>query len=171
MSKVLISEKQIKKALKKYGKILTEEYKGKPLLLVSILSGAFVFMADLCREIKLPVEISFMKVSSYFEGTVSTGEVQINLDLNRDIKDYDVLIVEDIIDTGRTLYKIIDVLKQRGPKSIKVITLLDKPERRLVDFKADYALFTIPDKFIVGYGLDYAEKYRNLKNIEIVENV
>ena len=140
-------------------------YDGRPILLVSILKGSFVFLADLCRAVSVPCEIGFMCAKSYYQGTVSTGVVKITMDLDQDISKYHVIIVEDIVDTGRTLNDVVNMLKQRGPLSIKVVTLLDKPSRRLVDFKADIALFTIPDFFVIGYGLDCGELYRNLPYI------
>ena len=158
----LITEQEIKAKLKEYGGVIDREYKGKPLLLVSVLKGAFVFMSDLSRAISIPHEIAFMAAQSYFDGTSSSGEVNITLDIAQDISKYHVLIVEDIIDTGRTLKVIYERLKAREPLSLKVITLLDKPDRRIVDFEADFTLFTIPDHFVIGYGLDCGEYYRNL---------
>ena len=145
--------------------LISKKYDGKPLLLVSILKGAFIFLADLCREITIPCEIGFMRVKSYYEGTSSSGDVKILMDIDQDIRNYHVIIVEDIIDTGRTLCDVVEKLKERDPLSLEVITLLDKPERRVTDFKADMSLFTIPDLFVVGYGLDCGEKYRNLPYI------
>ena len=165
VSRVLISERQIKKALKKAGKFIDALYDGKPIVLVSILKGAFVFMADVCREVSVPCEIDFMCAKSYYQGTTSSGMVSIKMDLDHDITKYHVIIVEDIIDTGRTLKDIYKLLLSRNPLSLKVVTLLDKPDRRVVDFKADYTLFTIPDHFVIGYGLDCAEQYRNLPYI------
>ncbi|MBE7057426.1 MAG: hypoxanthine phosphoribosyltransferase [Ruminococcaceae bacterium] len=165
IKRVLITEKEIQDAIKKAGKEISDSYDGRPILLVSILKGAFVFMADLCRAITVPCEIGFMCAKSYFSGTVSTGVVKITLDLDQDISKYHVIIVEDIIDTGRTLNDVVDMLKTRNPISLRVVTLLDKPSRRLVDFKADISLFTIPDHFVIGYGLDCGEKYRNLPYI------
>lgn len=165
IKRVLISEEEIKEAIKKAGKEISESYDGRPILLVSILKGAFVFMADLCREVTVPCEIGFMCAKSYYSGTVSSGAVKITMDLDQDISKYHVIIVEDIIDTGRTLKDVVMLLKARNPLSLKVITLLDKPSRRLVDFTADKALFTIPDHFVIGYGLDCAEHYRNLPYI------
>ena len=130
-----------------------------------MLKGAFVFMADLCRAVSVPCEIGFMCARSYYEGTVSSGIVQITMDLDRDVSNYHLVIVEDIIDTGRTLNDIIQLLKARGPLSLHVVTLLDKPSRRIVDLKADLSLFTIPDYFVIGYGLDCGEYYRNLPYI------
>lgn len=165
IKRVIITEDEIKAKIKEVGAALSKEYDGKPLLLVSILKGAFVFMADLMREITVPHEIDFMVASSYYEGTVSSGVVNIKLDLAHDIKDYHVVIVEDIIDTGRTLKDVVHLLKGRNPLSIKVVSLLDKPERRIVDFNADTVLFTIPDFFVIGYGLDCGEHFRNLPYI------
>lgn len=165
VSRVLISEEEIRAATAKAGAMIDETYAGKPLLLVSILKGAFVFMADLSRAVSIPCEIGFMQAQSYFSGTESSGTVEIVLDLTQDISQYHVIIVEDIIDTGRTLALVADKLRERNPLSLKILTLLDKPERRLVELRADWSLFTIPDHFVIGYGLDYAEYYRNLPYI------
>ena len=171
IKRVAITKEEIDAAIKKAGEEIDRSYDGRPILLVSILKGAFVFMADLCRAITVPCEIGFMCAKSYYEGTTSCGKVQITMDLSQDISKYHVIIVEDIIDTGRTLKDIVALLKQRNPLSLKVITLLDKPDRRLVDFKADKALFTIPDFFVIGYGLDCGEYFRNLPYIaEYAEN-
>lgn len=165
IKRVLITKEEIDAAIANAGKEIDKLYDGRPILLVSILKGAFVFMADLCRAVSVPCEIGFMCAKSYYEGTVSTGVVKITMDLDRDISGYHVVIVEDIIDTGRTLSDIIVLLKARDPLSIHVVTLLDKPSRRLVDFKADLSLFTIPDHFVIGYGLDCGEYFRNLPYI------
>lgn len=165
ISRVLISEEQIKAALKEEGARLSKKYEGKPLLLVSVLKGAYIFLADLSREVTIPCEIGFMAAQSYFEGTSSSGSVEIVYDLKQDVKDYHVVIVEDIIDTGRTLKEIVRILKERNPLSLEIVTLLDKPDRRVVEIKADKALFTIPDHFVIGYGLDCGEYYRNLPYI------
>lgn len=165
IKRVLVSEEEIREATKKLGKEISDSYDGNPILLVSILKGAFVFMADLSREITVPCEIGFMCAKSYYSGTVSTGAVKITMDLEQDISKYHVIIVEDIIDTGRTLNDVVMLLKARNPLSLKVVTLLDKPSRRKVDFKADVTLFTIPDYFVIGYGLDCGEYYRNLPYI------
>lgn len=165
IKRVIISQEEIQGALKKAGELVDSLYDGKPILLVSILKGAFVFMADVCRTVSVPCEIAFMCAKSYYEGTQSSGVVKITMDLDKDITDYHVVIVEDIIDTGRTLNDIVKMLKSRKPATIHVITLLDKPSRRIVDFKPDLALFTIPDYFVIGYGLDCAEHYRNLPYI------
>ena len=165
IKRVIITEEEIKEAIKKAGKEIDKIYDGRPILLVSVLKGAFVFMADICRAVSVPCEIGFMCAKSYYSGTVSSGVVQITMDLDQDISKYHVVIVEDIIDTGRTLNDIVKLLKGRNPLSLRVFTLLDKPDRRIVDFKADYSLFTIPDFFVIGYGLDCGEFYRNLPYI------
>ena len=165
IKRILITEDEIRAAIKAMGKQISDSYDGRPILLVSILKGAFVFLADLAREITVPCEIGFMCAKSYYSGTQSTGVVKITMDLDQDISKYHVIIVEDIIDTGRTLNDIVNMLKLRNPLSLKVVTLLDKPDRRLVDFAADASLFTIPDHFVIGYGLDCAEIYRNLPYI------
>ena len=165
IKRILITKEEIDEAIKKAGKEIDKLYDGRPILLVSVLKGAFVFMADLCRAVSVPSEVGFMCAKSYYEGTVSSGVVKITMDLDRDVKDYHLVIVEDIIDTGRTLNDIVKLLKARNPLSLTVITLLDKPSRRLVDFKADISLFTIPDHFVIGYGLDCGEQFRNLPYI------
>ena len=169
VKKILIPEEELRRKIREIGAILSEEYKGKNLLMVSVLKGAFVFMADLMREISIPCEIDFMCVSSFQNVMVSTGTVKITKDLNVDIKDYDVLIVEDILDSGLTLNSVMQLLLHRHPKSLKVCTLLDKPARRKVEVKADYTCFEIPDEFVIGYGLDCAEKYRNLPYIGVYD--
>lgn len=165
IKRVIISEEEIAEAVKKAGKQIDALYDGRPILLVSILKGAFVFMADICSAVSVPCEIGFMCAKSYYAGTVSTGAVKITMDLEQDISNYHVVIVEDIIDTGRTLNDVVRLLKTRNPLSLHVVTLLDKPSRRVVDFEADIALFTIPDHFVIGYGLDCGEYYRNLPYI------
>jgi hypoxanthine phosphoribosyltransferase len=165
IKRILVSEDEIRQAVQRAGKEISDAYDGRPILLVSILKGAFVFMSDLCRAITVPCEIGFMCAKSYYNGTTSSGVVKITMDLDQDISQYHVIIVEDIIDTGRTLKDVVEMLKLRNPLSLKVVTLLDKPSRRLVDFTADVSLFTIPDHFVIGYGLDCAEAYRNLPYI------
>ncbi len=160
----LISEGEIKKAIESLGKTLDGIYDGTPLLLVGILNGSFVFTADVARAVSVPCEIAFMCAKSY-EGTSSSGKVEITKDIDRDLRRYHVVILEDIIDTGRTLCALAELLSARAPRSLRVVTLLDKPSRRAVDFKADISLFTIPDTFVVGYGLDCDEYYRNLPYI------
>lgn len=165
IKRVIITKEEIEAAIIDAGKQISDMYDGRPILLVSILNGAFMFMADLCRAVTVPCEIGFMCAKSYYNGTVSSGVVKITMDLQQDISKYHVVIVEDIIDTGRTLNDVVTLLKTRNPLSLKVVTLLDKPSRRLVDFKADITLFTIDDYFVIGYGLDCGEYYRNLPYI------
>ena len=165
IKRVLITKEEIAAAIEQAGEKISATYDGRPILLVSILKGAFVFMADLCRAITVPCEIGFMCAKSYYSGTTSSGIVQITMDLEQDISQYHVIIVEDIVDTGRTLNDVVKLLKARNPLSLRVVTLLDKPSRRVVDFQPDMSLFTIPDHFVIGYGLDCAEIYRNLPYI------
>ena len=165
IKKIIITEEEIKNAIQKAGAEITKLYDGNPILLVGILKGSFVFLSDLSRAVNAPCEIGFMCAKSYYNGTVSTGKVTITMDLEQDISKYHVIIAEDIIDTGRTLKDVVALLKERNPISLQVVTLLDKPERRLVDFKADISLFTIPDFFVIGYGLDCGEYFRNLPYI------
>lgn len=164
---VLVSEEEISKKITEYGKILSEEYKDKNPLFVGILKGSFIFMSDIVRALTIPCEIDFMAASSYYNGTVSTGNVKIKMDLSTDVSGRDVVIAEDIIDTGNTLCAVKKLLMERGAKSVKIITFLDKPDRREANISADYTLFTIPNEFVVGYGLDCAEKYRNLRYVGI----
>ena len=165
IKRVMITEEEIKAKIAEAAKEIDSWYDGTPILLVSILKGAFVFMADICRAVTVPCEIAFMCAQSYYSGTQSTGIVNITMDLEQDISNYHVVIIEDIIDTGRTLNDVVKLLKARGPKSLRIVTLLDKPARRVVELEADMALFTIPDKFIIGYGLDCGEYFRNLPYI------
>lgn len=167
---IIITEEQIKKEIEKVGKQISDLYDGQPFLLVSILKGSFVFLADLCRAITVPCEIGFMCAKSYYSGTESSGNVEITMDLDRDISNYHVIIVEDIIDTGRTLKYVAELLKSRNPLSLQIVTLLDKPSRRVIDLKADISLFTIKDYFVIGYGLDCDEYYRNLPYIAEYDN-
>lgn len=164
--KVLLTEEELARKVKEMGKQITEDYKDKNLLLVSVLKGSVVFMADLMRAIDTYCRIDFLNVSSYGSGTKTSGTVKIIKDLDIDICGYDLLIVEDILDSGMTLSYIKKILMERKPNSVKICTLLDKPERRQVpDIKADYKGFVIPDEFVVGYGLDFDETYRNLPYI------
>ena len=167
----MFTEEQIREKVAELGKQIENDYKGEEILVVGILKGANVFTCDLIRQIDLDVKIDFMSVSSYGSGTESSGTVRILKDLDTDIKGRNVLIVEDIIDSGRTLSNLVKELQIREPKSLKLCTLLDKPSRRVVDVDVEYVGFEIEDKFIVGYGIDYAEKYRNLPYIGIVEDV
>lgn len=168
IEKVLISEEELKEIIKRLGKQITEDYKDKNLLVVSVLKGSVMVMADLLREIKLPLRIDFMAVSSYGSGTTTSGSVKIIKDLDINLAGYDLLIVEDILDSGVTLSNLKEILLTRGPASVKICTLLDKPERRKADIVADYVGAQIPDAFVVGYGLDYDEKYRNLPYVGIL---
>lgn len=169
IQKVLITEEEIDVIVKKLGERITEDYKDKNLLMVGILKGSTVFMADLIRAVKVPCRIDFMAVSSYGSGTMSTGAVKIIKDLDIDLEGYDLLIVEDILDSGKTLHYITNILKTRRLRSIRICTFLDKPERRQVDLKADYCGAEVPDEFVVGYGLDYDEKYRNLPFLGVLK--
>ena len=165
VGRAIVTVEEIAEGVKRAGKYIDEIYDGRPILLVSILKGSFVFLADVARAVTVPCEIGFMCAKSYYAGTESTGTVKITMDLEQDIKDYHVVIIEDIVDSGRTLSQVVAILRQRSPLSLRVLTLLDKPSRRAVDFTADLALFTIPDYFVIGYGLDCAEYYRNLKYV------
>ncbi len=164
IKRILIPEEKILQEIKKTAQKINNIYDGRSILLIGILNGSFMFFSDLCKEITVPCEVGFMQVKSY-SGTESTGNVDIVLDVKQKLEDYHVVIVEDIVDTGRTLKEVTEKLKQRNPISLTVVALLDKPDRRVVDFKADLALFTIPDLFVIGYGLDCNEKYRNLRYI------
>lgn len=165
VKEVLLTEEEIGLRVKELGKEITKDYEGKDVLLVGILKGAVIFMAELCKNIDLPIMMDFMAVSSYGNSATSTGEVKINKDLDYSVEGKDVLIVEDIIDTGFTLAYLTDNLRKRGANSVKIVTLLDKPDRRNIEVKVDYLGFSIPDEFVVGYGLDYSELYRNLPYI------
>lgn len=167
--KVLITEEEIAAKVRELGRQITEDYKGKNLLMVSVLKGSVIFMADLMRAIDIQARVDFMSVSSYGSGVKTSGVVKIVKDLDINLAGYDVLIVEDILDSGMTLQYLKEVLMQRKPHSLKIATLLDKPERRKVDLQADYACFNVPDEFVVGYGLDFAEKYRNLPFVGVLK--
>ena len=169
IEKILFSEQQIEEIVSRLGTKISEDYGDKNLLLVGILKGSVVFMADLMRKITVPCSIEFMALSSYGNSTRSSGVVRVIKDLSIDIKDYDVLVIEDILDSGNTLAQLKTMLEMRAPKSLKICTFFDKPERRVADIKADYVGAQIPDEFIVGYGLDYAEKYRNLPYVGIIK--
>ena len=167
--KVLFTKEELQARVAQMGADITRDYKGRDVVLVSVLRGSYIFMADLTRNIDLPCTLDFMSVTSYGSGTVSSGQVKITRDLSEPIEGKDLIIVDDILDSGNTLSYLRDVLNARQPASIAICTLLDKPERRKKDIKADYVGFTIPDAFVVGYGLDYAEHYRNLPYIGIVK--
>jgi hypoxanthine phosphoribosyltransferase len=169
IKEILLSKEQLEEIVSKLGKQISEDYKDKNLMLVSVLKGSVVFMADLMRNVTVPCEIDFMAVSSYGKGTKTSGNVKIIKDLDRSVENMDLLIVEDILDSGRTLSYLTELLRQRNANSIKICTLLDKPDRREADIKADYFGAVIPDAFVVGYGLDYAERYRNLPYVGILK--
>lgn len=169
IEKVLFTEDELKQRVKELGAQITEDYKGKEIVLITVLRGSYIFMADLSRAIDLPCVIDFMSVSSYGKGTTSSGQVQITKDLSEDIAGKEVIVVEDILDSGNTLSYLLQILEARKPASVRLCTLLDKPERRVKNIQADYCGFTIPDAFVVGYGLDYAEKYRNLPYVGILK--
>ncbi len=162
---VMLSEEEINSRIAELGEQISRDYEGKEIFLICILKGASFFACELAKRITVPVNIDFMKVSSYGGGTVSSGQVSIKMDVSESIAGKEVLIVEDIIDSGNTLNLLPKILMERGPKSIRLCALLDKPDRREVDVKMDYVGFRIPDKFVVGYGLDYDQRYRNLPYI------
>ncbi len=166
---ILITEDQIKVRIAELGEILATEYADKNPLFVGVLRGVVVFFADMIRAVPIPCQIDFMSVSSYGNSTVSSNNITISKDLSIDVKDRHVVILEDILDTGRTLAAVCGLLEHRGAASLKVCTLLDKPERRVVDITADYTGFTIPNEFVVGYGLDYADQYRNLPYVGVLK--
>ena len=169
--RVLISEEEVEARIRKIAAEISKDYAGKEIHLICVLKGGVFFMCELAKRITVPVSMDFMCVGSYGDGTASSGVVRIAKDLDESIENKEVLIVEDIIDSGNTLYYLMDVLKKRNPASMQLCTLLDKPERRVKDVKVDYCGFEIPDEFVVGYGLDYAQKYRNLPYIGVVEGV
>ena len=166
---VLFSQQQLEQRVDEIARHINRDYSDKEILLVSVLRGSFIFMADLARKITRPCRIDFMSVSSYGKGTSSSGQVQITKDLSEDISGMHVIVVEDILDSGNTLSYLLRLLEQRHPASIRLCTLLDKPDRRKVEVTVHYSGFTIPDAFVVGYGLDYAERYRNLPYIGILK--
>ena len=167
---VLISEDEIGKRVQEIAAQIDKDYEGRNVRLICILKGSVFITTELAKRITRPVTLDFMSVSSYEGGTVSTGRVRIIKDLDESIEGEDVIVVEDIIDTGRTLHYLLDMLASRKPNSLKLCALLDKPDRRVTDVKVDYVGFTIPDKFVVGFGMDYDQKYRNLPYIGVIEN-
>lgn len=169
--KVLVPEEQVNQRIEELGRKISEDYAGRQVHLICVLKGGVFFMCELAKRITVPVSMDFMSVSSYGSGTESSGVVKIVKDLDEPLQDKDVIIVEDIIDSGRTLYHLMKILGERGPKSMHICTLLDKPERRVKDVHVDYVGFNIPDEFVVGYGLDYDQRYRNLPYIGVVERV
>lgn len=166
---VLISEKDVEERIKQLADQITKDYAGKEVHLICVLKGSIFFTCELAKRIPLPVTLDFMSVSSYGNQTESSGRVKIVKDLDEPIDGKNVIVIEDIIDSGRTLSYLMDLLNARKPESLKLCTLLDKPDRRVTDVKVDYVGFEIPDKFVVGYGLDYAQKYRNLPYVGVVE--
>lgn len=167
--KVLITEEEVDARTRELGEKISKEYEGKQIHLICVLKGGVFFMCELAKRITVPVSMDFMCVGSYGDGTKSSGVVRLAKDLDESIENKEVLIVEDIIDSGNTLYYLMDVLRQRKPASLRLCTLLDKPDRRVKDVHVDWTGFEIPDEFVVGYGLDYAQKYRNLPYIGVVE--
>ncbi len=167
--KVYLSEEEIDERIREMGEQISKDYEGKEIHMVCVLKGGTFFMCELAKRITVPVSLDFMAVSSYGSGTESSGVIKIVKDLDESLMGKDVIVVEDIIDSGRTLSHLLKMLQERKPNSLRLCTLLDKPERRVVDVDIDYTGFAIPDQFIVGYGLDYAQKYRNLPYIGIVE--
>ena len=168
VKKVLISEEEITARCKELGKQISEDYKDSVPIMVGLLKGSVPFMAELLKNITIDCETEYMSVSSY-SGTESMGDVRINKDLDRSIKGFDVLVVEDIVDTGRTLEKVKELLYSKGAKTVKVVALLDKPSRRVVDISAEYVGFTIPNEFVIGFGLDFDQKYRNLPYVGVLK--
>ena len=169
VERILFTQEELARRVGELGEQITADYAGKEVAVASVLRGSYIFMADLTRAIQLPITVDFMAVSSYGSGTVSSGQGEIKKDLSDSIEGKDLIIVEDILDSGNTLYYLMDVLRARKPASIRICTLLDKPERRSKPIAADYVGFSIPDAFVVGYGLDYDEKYRNLPYIGILK--
>lgn len=170
LERTLLKEEEIHTRIHALAEKINKDYDGAPLIVIGILRGSVIFMADLIRKLNMPLSYDFMAVSSYGDSSVSSGTIRINYDIKTDIKDKHVLIVEDIIDTGRTLDRLKTILLGKEPASLKIITLLDKPERREIDVAVDYVGFTIPDEFVVGYGLDYANRYRNLPYIAVLKH-
>ena len=167
--KVLIDEKRIEARLTEIAQELNREYAGQSLIVVGVLKGAFMFMSDLLKKLTVDTEVYFLKAESYGAGTKTSGEVKITKDIEKDIKGENVLIVEDIIDSGYTMREVLKLLEERGPKSLKLCSCLSKPSRREYEIEIDYLGFEIPDEFVIGYGLDYAEQYRNLPYIGYIE--
>ena len=167
--RILLSEEEVDKKICEIAQQISKDYEGKEVHLVCVLKGGVFVMCELAKRITVPVSMDFMALSSYGNGTESTGKIKVKKELDESIEGKDVLVVEDIVDSGRTLSFLLEELQSRNPASLHLCTLLDKPDRRVVDIKADYTCFEIPDEFVVGYGLDYAQRYRNLPYIGIVE--
>ena len=169
--RVLLSEEEVNERIRQIGEQISKDYEGRQVHLICVLKGGSFFMCELAKRITVPVSLDFMSVSSYGGGTKSSGVVKIVKDLDEPLDGKDVIVVEDIVDSGRTLSYLLELLGKRNPKSLALCTMLDKPERRVVDVKVDYTGFNIPDEFVVGYGLDYDQRYRNLPYIGVVEFV
>ena len=169
IQEVLFSEEQLKTRVNEIAQEIERDYAGKEIMLISVLRGSFIFMADLCRAIDLDCTLDFMSVSSYGKGTSSSGQVQITKDLSEDISGRHIIVVEDILDSGLTLSYLRELLRDRHPNSIKIVTLLNKPARRTADIQPDYCCFEVPDEFVVGYGLDFDERYRNLPYVGVLK--
>ena len=167
--RIMLTEQEVNDRIKKIGEQISKDYAGKSVHLVCVLKGGSFFMCELAKRITVPVTLDFMSASSYGSSTKSSGVVKIVKDLDEPLRDKNVIVVEDIVDSGRTLSYLLDMLKARGPKSMALCTLLDKPDRRVIDVKVDYTGFQIPDEFVVGYGLDYDQRYRNLPYIGVVK--
>mgnify|MGYP002740714732 FL=1 len=166
---VMLSEEEVDRRIQEIGEQISKDYAGKQVHLVCVLKGGSFFLCELAKRITVPVSLDFMSVSSYGGDTKSSGVIKIVKDLDEPLRDKDVIVVEDIVDSGRTLSYLLDMLRQRHPKSLHLCTLLDKPDRRVIDVKVDYTGFQIPDEFVVGYGLDYDQRYRNLPYIGVVK--
>lgn len=171
ITKTLVSEEQVQKTVRRLGAEITAHYGQleRELMVIGLLRGSFIFMADLVRQIKIPLVVDFMTLSSYGDGTISSGDVKVVMDLDSSIEDRDVLLVEDIVDTGRTFSKVIRMMRNRNPRSLKVCTFLNKPEARIADIKIDFCGVDIPNEFAVGYGLDYAQGYRHLPYVGVLQ--
>ena len=169
--RVLLSEEQIDKRVREVAALINKDYAGKSVHLICVLKGSIFFTCELAKRLDMPVTIDFMQVSSYGSDTVSSGVINIKKELDESIEGKNAILIEDIIDSGNTLYYLRELLLKRNPESLKICTLLDKPDRRVKDVKVDYVCFEIPDEFVVGYGLDYDQKYRNLSYVGVVENL
>jgi hypoxanthine phosphoribosyltransferase len=171
ITKILVPEDQVRETVKRLGAEITAHYGGieRELMVVGLLRGSFIFMADLVREIKIPLVVDFMTFSSYGDGTISSGDVKVVMDLDSSVEDRDVLLIEDIVDTGRTFSKVIRMMGNRNPRSLKICTFLNKPAARIADVDIDFCGVDIPDEFAVGYGLDYAQGYRNLPYVGVLK--
>jgi hypoxanthine phosphoribosyltransferase len=166
---VLLTEEEVDRRINEIGEQISKDYAGKHIHLICVLKGGVFFMCELAKRITVPVSMDFMAISSYGSGTTSSGKISIRKELDESIEGKDVLVVEDIVDSGRTLHYLLDLLQEREPNSLRLCTLLDKPDRRVIDVNVDYTCFQIPDEFVVGYGLDYDQKYRNLPYIGVVK--